>query len=155
MEDLSLRYHPMSKAMEGLMGKERTCPNSCSHWSRGTFPPNCPTQTSSTSTDLKAWATWWWVALMCLLATLHPLKRFCSGGEVGMGTSTPSSYKALQTLCLKSCRLQVSGMGRKTAKGCWKSCKWSGLPVKIFKVGPEELSHHLDISPKSSTLVGT
>ena len=52
MEDLSL-YQPMSKAMEGLMGKERTCPNSCSHWSRGTFLPNCPTQTSSTSTDFQ------------------------------------------------------------------------------------------------------
>ena len=77
MEHLS-SYQPMSKAMEGLMGKERTCPNSCSHWSRGTFLPNCPTQTSSTSTDFKAWSTWSSSSSSCLAISVLGVREFDS-----------------------------------------------------------------------------
>ena len=67
MEDLSLRQHPMSKAMEGLMGKERTCPNSCSHWSRVPFhrialpkpPPPPPTSRHGPPGGEWPWCAFW------------------------------------------------------------------------------------------------
>ena len=107
MEDLSL-YQPMSKAMEGLMGKERTCPNSCSHWSRGTFLPNCPTQTSSTSTDFKAWSTWSSSSTSCLAVSVLGVREFDSTCQPRLVfpcllVSVPSFLSFSVLLFLSSC----------------------------------------------------